>query len=173
MKPNLATFASVVALVVPLLVIPLTLAGPAHATCARPSLSTFIAKINEIEDLRINDFIARKTNHSPCYLDWSDDGCSYVPNSGSTYNFLKSCKRHDFGYRNLKRAESWYGRDVWRYHNKAVADTSFRRDMTNHCWARDESEISSCLEYRTKYYNVVSAVVSPSTNGDYRYTFLP
>lgn len=135
------------------------------AACARPTLTKFVAVMNELDDLSMANFLSRKTNKSPCWIDWSDDGCSFSPDSGTNYNFLKSCKRHDFGYRNSKRAESWYGKNMWRLDNKAVADTSFKRDMTNHCMARsDESTIGMCLDWRTKYYNIVAGI-SPSTTG--------
>lgn len=143
------------------------------AACARPTVSTFVSKMNELEDLSMSAFLSRKSNKSPCWIDWSDDGCSFSPDSGTFYNFYKSCRRHDFGYRNAKRAESWYSRNVWSYHNKAVADTTFRRDMTDHCFSRATHEIDPCLDKRTTYYNVVAGLGPfPPTTGDYRNTFL-
>ena len=55
--------------------------------------------------------------------------CSDSPDSAAWFNFTYPCKRHDFGYRNSKRAESWYGTDTWRKWNKNVTDKQFRRDM--------------------------------------------
>jgi hypothetical protein len=142
----------------------------AARACARPTLTRFVEVMNELDNASMSSFLSSKAAGSPCWIDWSDDGCSWSPDSGSTYNFLKSCKRHDFGYRNSKRAESWYGRDMWRWHNKAVADTSFHRDMTDHCFTRSESEVSSCLEYRTRYYNIVAGL-DPSTTGSFKYVY--
>lgn len=144
----------------------------AEVACARPSASTFVAEMNEAADLSMRAFLDRKASRTPCYFDWSDDGCSMSPDSGSYYNFLKSCKRHDFGYRNSKRAESWYGVNMWSYHNKAVTDTTFRKDMTDHCFSREESQTNSCLTRRTQYYNIVAGYGPfPTTQGDYRHTY--
>lgn len=100
------------------------------------------------------------------------DGCSSSPNSGPNFNFARSCLRHDFAYRNSKRLESWYEVDGWSYHNKAVADTGFKRDMTDHCYSRDTWEIEDCLGKMSIYYRAVATVGDfASTVGDYRYTF--
>lgn len=94
---------------------------------------------------------------------------------------LRACKRHDFGYCNAKRADSWYGGTrIWRRHNKAVADWSFRRDMGYICskksvmvnppgprgpsWPRRR-----CYATRGKVYWVVSWGMN--TNVMHRYTY--
>lgn len=144
----------------------------AAAGCARPTATNFVKKMNALEDLPMKEFMAKKADESPCWINWNDDLCTKSPESGKNYNFKKSCQRHDFAYRNSKRLESWYGVDGWSYHNKAVADTGFRRDMTNHCYNRDSWEIEDCLAKRSVYYKTVATLGDfASTLGDYRYTF--
>lgn len=144
------------------------------ATCKRPTAKVFLSKMNSLEDLPINEFMAVKSNKAKrtCWIDWSDDGCTKSPDSGKNFNFRKSCLRHDFAYRNSKRLEAWYRVDGWSYHNKAVADTGFKRDMTNHCFARNSWETEACLDKAWIYYKAVATVGGfASTVSDYRYTF--
>ena len=84
--------------------------------------------------------------------------------SGKKFDFSNACSRLDFSYRNLKRADAWFTAGVWTTTNKAVADLTFKQDMTDHCSTRKEAEIDSCLEVRTKYYNLVSNK-EPMTGG--------
>lgn len=62
-------------------------------------------------------------------FNWSNDGCSHVPDSAAGVSLRESCDRHDFGYRNSK--------DIhpigWRTADKARIDVSFLRDMQRAC----------------------------------------
>ena len=44
------------------------------------------------------------------WFDWSTDGCSapLVGGEGRSFNFVAACRRHDFGYRNLKLLDQRY-----------------------------------------------------------------
>jgi len=48
------------------------------------------------------EFQAARAAQDPPELDWSSDGCSYSPDDPFGFDFLQSCQRHDFGYRNYK-----------------------------------------------------------------------
>ena len=60
-------------------------------------------------------------------LDWSDDGCSWSPDSPFGFKFLPACQRHDFGYRNYKRQ----GR--FTEANRLRIDNNFKADMYFQC----------------------------------------
>ncbi|MFJ2033827.1 phospholipase [Streptosporangium sp. NPDC087985] len=60
-------------------------------------------------------------------LDWSSDGCSWAPDKPEGFNFLPSCQRHDFGYRNYKR-QGRFNEDV-----RGKIDQNFKNDMYNVC----------------------------------------
>ena len=58
--------------------------------------------------------------------DRSDDGCSCSPDELGDFDFLPSCKRHDFGYRNSK--------DQGRFAQlKDKIDDKLKRDMYDVC----------------------------------------
>ncbi|EGX48146.1 hypothetical protein AOL_s00081g9 [Orbilia oligospora ATCC 24927] len=87
----------------------------------------------------INTFIKNYRNKkfmSPP-LDWGSDGCS-VPKAVAKalkinkdkprgYNFLPSCQRHDFGYRNYKKQKRFNGT------SRSKIDSNFKKDMYNVC----------------------------------------
>lgn len=47
-------------------------------------------------------FTAARNAGNPSCFDWNSDGCSCSPDEIGKFDFLPSCKRHDFGYRNMK-----------------------------------------------------------------------
>ncbi|GAA3745783.1 phospholipase [Salinactinospora qingdaonensis] len=63
----------------------------------------------------------------PAHLDWSSDGCSWSPDEPLGYNFLPSCHRHDFGYRNYQLQERF------TESNRLRIDEQFRDDMYTQC----------------------------------------
>ena len=60
-------------------------------------------------------------------IDWSSDGCSWAPDKPEGFNFLPSCQRHDFGYRNYKR-QGRFTED-----NRGQIDINFKDDMYDVC----------------------------------------
>jgi hypothetical protein len=60
-------------------------------------------------------------------LEWSSDGCSDAPD----FDFVKACRRHDFGYRNYKKQ----GR--WDEEHRAKLDDNFLNDMMDMCDVQD------------------------------------
>jgi hypothetical protein len=47
-------------------------------------------------------FLAARAALNPSTLDWTSDGCSSSPDNPFGFDFLNSCYRHDFAYRNFK-----------------------------------------------------------------------
>lgn len=81
----------------------------------------------------LDAFMAARAVADPPGLDWSSDGCS-VPvvheperSTPQGFDFLPSCERHDFGYRNQKAQ----GR--FTEQSRQVLDDVFRADMGAVC----------------------------------------
>ncbi|KAI1959365.1 hypothetical protein LOZ58_004636 [Ophidiomyces ophidiicola] len=106
----------------------LTIAAPT----ALPAENLEVRNDNAITDrLLFTDslavFLRARQSKNPAHLDWSSDGCSYVPNAPAGFNFLNACYRHDFGYRNYKKQ-----RRFSRANRKRI-DVLFRTDMRGLC----------------------------------------
>ncbi|WP_214110973.1 phospholipase [Acrocarpospora catenulata] len=88
-------------------------------------------------------------------LDWTSDGCSSpLPNGNKPggFNFLPSCQRHDFGYRNYKKQ----GR--FTEYNRGQIDNKFRSDMYNYCGQYSGLKAAlgvACRRYADAYYAAV------------------
>ena len=147
-------------------------AGPASAA---PYYGAQMVEINrQLNQTWMGQFQYNR-NHlrwsSLSYMDWSTDLCSAPLNFGNSHwDFHRACIRHDFGYRNLKRIERTFGRDVWSYGNKANVDTQFGRDMADRCgewnwWVR-----GACKDTARAYENTVRLFGGGwPTTGAYRY----
>ena len=72
-------------------------------------------------------FQAARAAKSPAYLIWISDGCTDSPDKPLGYNFLPSCQRHDFGYRNYK--------DQARFTepSRKIIDDNLKADLYNEC----------------------------------------
>lgn len=87
-------------------------------------------------------------------LNWSNDGCSVPDWIGGSYNdtFHRSCRRHDFGYRNF--GKNYYSQNLalasWEDRKRRV-DSQFRDDMHNQCNGNDD-----CVIAAETYYEFVS-----------------
>lgn len=97
---------------------------------------------------------ARDAQNLSC-LNWSSDGCSYVPDKvRGVYDFKPSCRRHDFGYRNYKKQN----RCSQKF--KDSIDQNFKKDMKNYCHNKykhwyQKGEKKLCQEAADKYYDGV------------------
>ena len=114
------------------------------------------------------------------WFDWSTDGCSapLVGGEGRSFNFVAACRRHDFGYRNLKLLDqryncsdiqpgsvcsvtSWtYGR-FWNSTQRQRIDEHFNRDMLEHCASRLRSFRVRCEAWAFAYFNSVRTIGGP------------
>ncbi|KAL5428333.1 hypothetical protein PMIN04_000768 [Paraphaeosphaeria minitans] len=94
-------------------------------------------------------FITARNAQSPATLDWSSDGCSSSPDNPFGFDFLNSCYRHDFGYRNFKAQERFTDA------NKLRIDDNFRKDLYNQC--AKQSFTSICEGLADIYYAAARA----------------
>lgn len=82
-------------------------------------------------------FLDAKRKRDPSTLEWGDDGCSVPVLNGSGldslgdfpdgFNFLDSCKRHDFGYYNYRK-QNRCNEDT-----RGQIDENFKKDLNNEC----------------------------------------
>lgn len=106
----------------------------------RTSLPAFVSTANSSKhDLR---------------LDWSTDGCSapVVQSTGRSFDFYNACRRHDFGYRNMRRFKN--GR-VWSEAIRLRIDEIFRTDMRSSCKPRVAVMRTQCLAWAETYFQAV------------------
>lgn len=114
------------------------------------SLSAFIAT-------------ADSQNNGEAWFDWSTDYCSapVVGNTGRTFNFTNSCRRHDFGYRNTQLLEIRYGIDGWNAAARKRIDVQFLNDMKAHCASRRLVDRPTCYSWAYTFYNAVRVAGGP------------
>ncbi|WP_143737102.1 phospholipase [Microbispora sp. GKU 823] len=111
---------------------------------------------NFLFNISISSFLDYRNSkvYSPS-LDWSSDGCSSpLPNGNKPggFDFLPSCQRHDFGYRNYKKQ----GR--FTEYNRGQIDNNFRSDMYNYCSRFSGLKAAlgvACRRYADTYYAAV------------------
>ncbi len=103
--------------------------------------------------------------HGDPWYDWSNDGCSapLLGNTGRSFNFRDACRRHDFGYRNLRLLEHRYGlgHTYWNAATRRRVDVNFLADMRAHCRRRSILLRPSCLLWAQTYYVAVRAAGGP------------
>jgi len=115
----------------------------------------------------IGDFtrIASRPAAADSTFDWSTDLCSapLVGSTGRSFDFTAACTRHDFAYRNYKRADvanSKRGR-VWTSRTRHRIDLQFQRDMIDHCARRGVTERPSCRIWAETFYRLVRIAGGP------------
>lgn len=96
------------------------------------------------------DFLAAKRARNPSNLAWDDNGCSFSPDQPQGFNFLPSCQRHDFGYRNYPIQQRCSAADRKR------VDDNFKRDLYNECAKYVEAQ--KCRNTADVYYNTARAL---------------
>lgn len=151
----------------------LTVVSPAHAagpasppaTAGPHSAATDWAFVrHELFEIPLATFI-RHTFTGDRWFDWTHDGCSapLLGSTGRAYDFRHACRRHDFGYRNLKRLERRYGRGhtYWNATTRRWVDQQFLADMQHHCRHRSILLRLSCFGSAYLYYAAVRAVAGP------------
>ena len=99
------------------------------------------------------------------WFDWSTDLCSapLVGNTGRSFNFTNSCRRHDFGYRNLQLLERRYGTGstYWNASSRKRVDLRLLTDMRNHCFGRPWYDEPTCLAWSETFYVAVRTFGGP------------
>lgn len=123
---------------------------------ARPAKWQWVMAMDHRTNVSISQFLRYKHDQYPSFFNWNDNNCS-SPLGDSPYGFRFPCERHDFGYRNLKKADRIYYGNMWYSANKAVPDTRFLVDLVRRCdrhfsgwnWLR-------CGNWARTYHGVVS-----------------
>jgi hypothetical protein len=89
---------------------------------------------------------------APAPFDWSDDGCSVVPDRPLGYDFHAACQRHDFGYRNFGQGLMLDPSPARR----ASVDRRFRSDLDAVC-ARERLSLrrQACRALALTYFEGV------------------
>ncbi|KAF8456145.1 prokaryotic phospholipase A2-domain-containing protein [Kalaharituber pfeilii] len=100
----------------------------------------------------LKSFLAAKKKKSPGSLIWTDDGCSKSPDRPAGFNFLHSCQRHDFGYRNFKNQKRFTKA------NRKRIDDKFKADLYNECNKHNIVKRIACKKLADVYYKAVRLV---------------
>ena len=99
------------------------------------------------------------------WFDWSTDLCSapLVGNTGRSFNFTESCRRHDFAYRNTHLLERRYGGggQFWNSTSRKRIDLQFLDDTKAHCASRFIFDRPSCYAWAYTFYGAVRLVAGP------------
>jgi len=125
---------------------------PLPSPTARDAVDALLFRTPLAEFVRVADHITHDTR-----LDWTTDGCSapVVESTGRSFDFYSSCRRHDFGYRNLSRLD---GGRHWNPSVRLRIDQLFRRDMRASCAGRARLIRLQCMMWAETYYRSVRAV---------------
>ncbi|KAJ4077365.1 hypothetical protein NW760_015066 [Fusarium oxysporum] len=93
----------------------------------RATTCTPVATDNLIFNVSIDTFLKARNAKNPSTCNWSSDNCSHSPNKPAGYNFIASCQRHDFGYRNTKSQRRF------TQAMKKRIDDNFKKDLYKYC----------------------------------------
>ena len=124
---------------------------PLPSPTARSAIDTLLYRTP------LAEFVALADNPThDARLDWTTDGCSapILESTGRSFNFYSSCRRHDFGYRNLSRLD---GGKHWTRSVRLRVDQLFRRDMRASCAGKVRLIRLQCLSWAETYYRSVRA----------------
>lgn len=109
--------------------------------------------------------LTRRHGDADNVFDWSTDFCSapLIGNSGRTFDFTSACRRHDFAYRNYKRADAVRSPrgSMWNATVRQRIDSLFRREMTDLCVTRPLGDRPSCLIWAEIFYRAVRVAGGP------------
>ncbi|KAF5865966.1 hypothetical protein ETB97_001544 [Aspergillus alliaceus] len=101
--------------------------NPISALQARATTCSAKATDNLIFKVSMKTFQKARKAKNPSKCNWSSDNCSKSPDKPDGYNFIPSCQRHDFGYRNTKKQKRF---------TKAMKkriDDNFKKDLYKYC----------------------------------------
>jgi hypothetical protein len=143
----------------------LTVVSPALAGSPHSAAADYQRIRHELYEVPLERFLA-DAQHPDRWFDWSNDGCS-APTFGNGrlfYNFRDSCRRHDFGYRNLKLVDHRYGKAMSNHWNPAErrhVDDQFLSDMNHQCSKRSIWIRWACRTMARVYYHAVRLLGGP------------
>jgi len=152
----------------------LSATGIAHAGDARPSEGTADEDTAYVMTLLfetpLGDFSAIAKNRigpdgafGDAWFEWKTDLCSapLVGNTGRSFNFTEPCRRHDFGYRNVRLLDRRYGNHSWNSDARKRIDEQFLADMKGHCHHRRLLDRPTCYSWAYTFYSVVRIAGGP------------
>jgi hypothetical protein len=96
------------------------------------------------------DARANRSAWSAYGFDWSTDYCSTSPDNPFGFPFQNSCVRHDFGYRNYRKAGTFTS-------HKERLDRAFHADLKRVCARYTGTKRGSCLGVAWTYYRAAVA----------------
>ena len=142
-------------------------AGPPTAvrpTVAHSATSDWAFVQQELYQVSLRTFVGAIATGDR-WFDWSNDGCSapLVGDTGFSFNFRDPCRRHDFGYRNLKVLEKRYGKGgtYWNSTSRRRVDHQFLADMKAHCRGRALTLQVQCFSWAETFYTAVRVAGGP------------
>ena len=148
----------------------LTIPSPAVAGPLDPPLlhspATDLAYVEQLlYAAPLGVFVGIATNARDRWFDWSTDLCSapLVGNTGRSFDFTRPCRRHDFGYRNLKLLDRRWGPPgrFWNVLTRERVDRLFRVDMRTGCTVRPWWEQATCLAWAEVFFRAVRIAGGP------------
>ncbi|KAF2177764.1 hypothetical protein K469DRAFT_528671, partial [Zopfia rhizophila CBS 207.26] len=126
----------------------ITIAVPAGDVTRRDTIEQIADRLLFTDTMA--QFQAARNAQNPSSLDWGSDGCSSSPDNPFGFDFLQSCQRHDFGYRNYKKQNRFTDA------GKARIDSNFKSDMYNQCSTEGGAfEVAACKGVADVYYEAV------------------
>ena len=100
---------------------PLSTIQTRATTCSTKATDNLIFKAS------MKTFQNARKSKNPSKCNWSSDNCSKSPDKPDGYDFIPSCQRHDFGYRNTK-AQKRFTKAM-----KKRIDDNFKSDLYKYC----------------------------------------
>jgi hypothetical protein len=139
----------------------LTVASPATAGPVHSAAADLAMIERTLYSTPMTEFLA-SVGTDP-WFDWSTDFCSapLVGNTGRSFNFTNSCRRHDFGYRNLQLLDRRYATHSWNAVNRRRVDQQFLADMKRHCRSRPWYDEPTCFAWAATFYAGVRVAGGP------------
>lgn len=146
----------------------LTVLSPAHAAPRPTAIHTAAIDSAYVQrmmfGLSLRDFLFN-ASVGDSWFDWSTDYCSapMVGSTGMSFDFRSPCRRHDFGYRNLKLLERRYGTGstYWSSYSRLQVDKQLLADMQAHCRTRAPFLQPSCNTWALTFYAAVRIAGGP------------
>jgi Prokaryotic phospholipase A2 len=146
----------------------LTVASPVSAgsPSPHPQVRTAAADLAVVEQLmfRAPMWSFLQVTRDP-WFDWSTDLCSapLVGSTGRSFDFRDACRRHDFGYRNLRLLERRYGSGstYWNRTSRKRVDRQLLSDMKDHCSGRAWYDQITCVGWAETFYAAVRLAPGP------------
>lgn len=108
-----------------------------HQLQSRATTCTPAATDNLLFTVSIGTFETARNSKNPSQCNWSSDNCSWSPDKPDGFNFIPSCHRHDFGYRNTKDQKRFTAA------MKTRIDDNFKKDLYKYC-----SQFSGIWSYK-------------------------